>query len=109
MLRRVRRKIESSALSPAQKHNGNVIQVHGNDHIHRHRPKSLDVVKDAETHYPRQGSNYTGISRAKPYSSPTAGAESGAVGPETDELARLLASLTPAQRKALLAMAREGK
>ena len=35
-----------------------------------------------------------------------AGAQSGAVGPETDELARLLASLTPAQRAALLAMAR---
>lgn len=34
------------------------------------------------------------------------GTDSGAVGSETAELARLLASLTPAQRAALLAMAR---
>ena len=45
--------------------------------LHEAREKSLDVAKDAETQYPRQGSNKRGITREKQRKRPPPGANSG--------------------------------
>jgi len=63
-------------------------------------------AKDTAVQIPPRGVVRPADSPRKTAKTNPAGAQSGAVGPETDELARLLASLTPAQRAALLAMAR---
>jgi len=58
-------------------------QTHPGGHVqepstlHDAREKSLDVVKDAETQYPRQGANKRSLTRRKPEKGKSPGAKSG--------------------------------
>ena len=78
--------------------------------LHETREKRGEAGREQEAKYPRQGSKERGTSSRKPRSSDLPGTLPGTVaaGSTADvaELVRVLASLTPEERTALLALAR---